>query len=46
MKINKKHLFTINNIPETGIESIQIGLSPRNDNKIHDIMSKAGFVFT
>ena len=39
-------LFTINNIPETGIESIQIGLSARNDNMIHDIMSKAGFVFT
>jgi len=41
-------LFTINNISEMGteIESIQIGLSSRNDNMIHDIMSKAGFVFT
>jgi hypothetical protein len=39
-------LFTINNIPEPGMESIQIELSSRNDNMIHDIMAKAGFVFT
>jgi hypothetical protein len=39
-------LFTINNIPEVGMESIQIVLGSRNDNMIHDIMSKAGFVFT
>jgi hypothetical protein len=39
-------LFTINNIPDLEAESIQICLRPRNDNMIHDIMSKAGFVFT
>ena len=39
-------LFTINNIPDPGVESIQIELGTRRDNMIHDIMSKAGFVFT
>lgn len=39
-------LFTINHIPEMGIDTIQITSKPSNQNMIHDIMSKAGFVFT